>query len=63
MTDTSDPDKEAADNRGKRAAPGSGEVKGSGAGAGGGGNPEDFDDDAAGGGGAKQVGAKKIAGA
>jgi len=61
MTDKPDPDKEAADNRGKRAVPGSGEVKGSGAGAGGGGNPEDVDDDAAGGGSAKQVGDGKIA--
>lgn len=61
MTDEPDPDNEAADNRGKRAVPGSGEVKGSGAGAGGGGNPEDFDDDAAGGGSAKQGGEEKFA--
>ncbi len=45
-----DHDKEVADNRGRRAVPGSGEVKGSGAGAGGGGNPEDFDSDPASGG-------------
>lgn len=40
---------DGASNRGKRAVPGSGEVKGSGAGAGSGGNPEDFDSDMAGG--------------
>jgi len=39
------------DNRGKRAAEGSGVVVGSGAGAGGGGNDEDLDQDSAGGGG------------
>lgn len=43
MAKQEDHDREAAENRGKRAMPGSGEVKGSGAGAGGGGNPEDFD--------------------
>jgi len=43
-----DKDDDGASNRGKRALPGSGEVKGSGAGAGSGGNPEDFDSDTAG---------------
>lgn len=50
MAKQEDHDREAAENRGKRAVPGSGEVKGSGAGAGGGGNPEDFDSDTAAGG-------------
>jgi hypothetical protein len=41
----------SGENRGRRAAEGSGVVVGSGAGAGGGGNEEDFDSDPVGGGG------------
>ena len=56
MSNIDDRDQEAADNRGKRAQPGTGEVKGSGAGAGGGGNPEDYDVDAPGGSGGTTAG-------
>jgi hypothetical protein len=43
-----------AENRGKRAQPGTGDAVGSGAGAGGGGGPEDYDSDPQAGGGTIQ---------